>query len=100
MRRTQAFLITSILLTASATTVGAFDPFAWLRLDNVEPIPTQKPFIPASVEPLYSDVYLEYCACPADAEAEYVITREGERIEGDPDSCPHELTEAQIFGVD
>lgn len=57
-----------------------------------EPIQATAAFVPSTEEPpKYDDLYLEYCACPADAEAIEVIYKDGTRVDGDPDSCPTEI---------
>jgi hypothetical protein len=101
-RRTYAFaallLLTLTGSTAASVIPRTFDPFGWLRLQPVQVIELPEEFIPANLTPRYSDVYLEYCALPADSEASYVLTHTGDLIQGDPDSCPHELTPEVIFG--
>jgi hypothetical protein len=57
-----------------------------LAAPEPEPVPS---FEPATV--IYDDIYLEYCAYPADSEAEAVLLPGGVEVPGDPDSCPEEI---------
>lgn len=54
-------------------------------------------FNPAQLVPKYSDEYLEYCADPAPDGA--LMSRvNGAWVDGDPDFCTGEKSEAEIFG--